>query len=147
MTGYETILRHIDQLRLYLQRIYELRQHTREKVLTDWHIQFQVDRALQLAVEVVISVAEQLIAILDLPIPDSSKEAVRALAGVDVLTPELSEEMARAVGFRNIIVHGYMGIDYNIVYDVVQDNVMYLEHFVAQVAAFVEKQLPSDEQE
>lgn len=60
-----------------------------------------------------------------------------------MLTPELSEEMARAVGFRNIIVHGYMDIDY----DVVQDNVMYLEQFVAQVAAFVEKQLPSDEQE
>ena len=147
MTGYETVLRHIDQLRLYLQRIYELQQHTREKVLTDWHIQFQVDRALQLAVEVVISVAEQLIAILDLPVPDSSKEAVRALAGAGVLTPELSEEMARAVGFRNIIVHGYMDIDYSIVYDVVQDDAMYLEQFVAQVAAFIEKQLPSDEQE
>ena len=64
-----------------------------------------------------------------------------------MLTPELSEEMARAVGFRNIIVHGCMDIDYSIVYDVVQDDVMYLEQFVAQVAAFIEKQLPSDEQE
>ncbi len=64
-----------------------------------------------------------------------------------MLTPELSEEMARAVGLRNIIVHGYMDIDYSIVYDVVQDDAMYLEQFVAQVAAFMETQLPSDEQE
>jgi uncharacterized protein YutE (UPF0331/DUF86 family) len=40
-----------------------------------------------------------------------------------------------------------MDIDYSIIYDVVQDDVMYLEQFVAQVAAFIEKQLPSDEQE
>ena len=144
MVGYETVLRHIGRLRLYVQRRYELQRRTREEVLTDWQVQFQVDRGLQLAVEVVISVAEQLIAILDRPIPDTSSEAIRGLVEAGVLTPQLGERMARAVGFRNIIVHGYMDIDYRIVYDVVQDDVVYFEQFMAQVAAFVEKQSPSD---
>lgn len=145
MAGYETVLRHIDRLRLYVQRLYELQHRTREEVLTDWRVQFQVDRGLQLAVEVVISVAEQLVAILDRPVPDSSSEAIRELVRASVLTPELGKEMVRAVGFRNIIVHGYMDIEYHIVYDVIQDDVVYFEQFIAQVAAFVEKQMASDE--
>ena len=134
-----------DLARLYVQRLYELQRRTREEVLTDWQVQFQVDRGLQLAIEIVISVAEQLVAILDRPVPDSSSEAIRELVRAGVLMPELGEEMVRAVGFRNIIVHGYMDIDYHIVYDVIQDDVVYFEQFIAQVAAFVEKQTSPDE--
>lgn len=147
MVGYGTILQHIDRLRLYIRRIHELQQHSKQEILTDWRVQFQVERALQLAIEVVISVTEQLIAILNLPIPDSNKKAVQALMDAGILPGELGEELKQAVGFRNIIVHGYMDIDYHLVYDAVQEDMVHLEQFVAQVAAFVKEQLPSDEQE
>jgi uncharacterized protein YutE (UPF0331/DUF86 family) len=147
MPELNTVSRHLRQLGIYIGRLHELQKRTRQDVLTDWQVQAMVDRYLQLGVEVVISVAQQLIALLDLPIPDSNKEAVRALVDAGVLSAELGIELSRAVGFRNIIVHGYMDIDYNIVYDVLQSDVTHLEQFVTQVAAFVEAQTLSDGQE
>lgn len=147
MPDWNIVSRHLRQLQLYLGRLQELQKRPRQDVLSDWQTQAMVDRYLQLAVEVVISVAQQLIALLDLPIPDSNKEAVRALVKAGVLTSELGEELVQAVGFRNIIVHGYMDIDYRVVYNVLHSDMTHLEQFVTQVAAFVEKQLPSDEQE
>jgi uncharacterized protein YutE (UPF0331/DUF86 family) len=147
MAGYETVLRHIDYLRHHLRRIGELQSHSREQVQSDWHVQFQVDRALQLAVEAVVGIAGQLISVLGLPIPDSNKDALQALVEAGILSRELGWELKRAVGFRNVIVHGYLEIDYGIVYDVLQSDVAHLEQFITQVGAFVEKQLSSAEEE
>src|SRR5262245_36032035 len=105
MTGAATITRHLEQLRTYLDRLAELRQHSREALRSDWHIQSMVERNLQLAIEVVISVCEQVIASLALPTPESGREALASLADAGVLTQELAGTLQQAVGFRNIIVH------------------------------------------
>jgi uncharacterized protein YutE (UPF0331/DUF86 family) len=147
MPDLDTVSRHLRQLETYVGRLRELQKHPRHDVLTDWQTQAMVDRYLQLGIEVVISVSQQLIAILDLPIPDSNRGAVQALVNAEVLSEELGNELSRAVGFRNVIVHGYMDIDYHIVYEVLQSDVRHLERFVTQVATFVEGRLPSKGQE
>jgi uncharacterized protein YutE (UPF0331/DUF86 family) len=43
--------------------------------------------------------------------PSSNAEALRLLGRHDVLPTGLSEVMASAVGFRNVLVHGYVDVD------------------------------------
>jgi uncharacterized protein YutE (UPF0331/DUF86 family) len=144
MPDWSTVIRHLEELRRCISYLQELRSHTRDEVLHDWRVQSMVERNLQLAIEVVISVAEQLIVLLDLPMPDSGREAVFRLVAADVLSRELGDKMADAVSFRNILVHRYMGIDRDLVYEALQHNVDDLGAFLTVVTRFVEEQLQTE---
>jgi len=140
MTGASTIARNLEQLRAYLDRLAELQQHSRETLKSDWHVQSMVERNLQLAIEVVISVCEQVIASLALPTPDSGRAALQTLADAGVILPALASELQQAVGFRNIIVHQYTSIDYDLIYDAPQNDLGSIEAFLSAISAFVRAQ-------
>jgi uncharacterized protein YutE (UPF0331/DUF86 family) len=140
VTGAATIVRYLEQLRTYLDRLAELRQHSREALRNDWHVQSMVERNLQLAIEVVIGVCEQVIAGLSLPTPESGREALATLANAGVIGHELAGALQQAVGFRNIIVHQYMSIDYDLVYDALHNDLGAVEAFLAAVSAFIQTQ-------
>jgi uncharacterized protein YutE (UPF0331/DUF86 family) len=138
VTGATTITRHLEQLRVYLDRLAELQQSSRESLRSDWHVQAMVERNLQLAVEAVISISEQVIASLSLRTPESSREALAVLADEQIIPRDLAVELQLAVGFRNIIVHQYMGIDYDLVYDVLQNDLGHLEAFLAAISIYLQ---------
>lgn len=140
MTGKSTIVRHLEQLRVYLSRLAELQQYSRESLKSDWHVQSMVERNLQLAIEVVISIAEQVIASLSLPTPQSSREALSTLADAAVLPRDLAIALGQAVGFRNIIVHQYMDIDYDLVYQALHNNLDDFDAFLVAIGAFLQQQ-------
>ncbi len=140
MTGALTIARHLVQLQVYVAQLRELQQHSRADLDRDWRIRATVDRTLQLAIEVVISVCDQLIASLSLPLPDSGRDAVLTVARTGVISEDLGARLARATGFRNILVHQYMSIDYDRVYEVLQHELSAFEQFLSQVGAFLDAQ-------
>src|SRR5689334_6931044 len=98
MTGASTITRHLEQLHTYLDRLKELQQYSRERLKSDWQVQSMVERNLQLAIEVVISIAEQLIASLSLPTPDTGRATLKVLADAGILSSTLASELQQAVG-------------------------------------------------
>ncbi|MCL6540185.1 MAG: DUF86 domain-containing protein [Roseiflexus sp.] len=140
MTGALTIARHLAQLQVYVAQLRELQQHSRADLDQDWRIRATVDRTLQLAIEVVISVCDQLIAGLSLPLPDSGHDAVLNVARAGVISDDPGARLARMVGFRNILVHQSMSIDYDRVYEVLQHERSAFEQFLSQVGAFLDAQ-------
>jgi uncharacterized protein YutE (UPF0331/DUF86 family) len=62
--------------------------------------------------------------------------AVRNLGQLDGddFPPEMVEELARLPGFRNILLHEYVGLDYDLVLRAL-DHLEPIEHFVQRVAA------------
>ncbi len=76
--------------------------------------QAAVERVLQVAVEIVIDIAERIIALKGAGPAATSVEAIERLVALGVLpTPEPFAEM---VLFRNRIVHGYTDINPEMVY-------------------------------
>jgi len=140
MTGALTIARHLAQLQVYVAQLRELQQHSRADLDQDLRIRATVDRTLQLAIEVVISVCDQLIASLSLPLPDSGHDAVLTVARAGVISDDPGARLARMVGFRNILVHQSMSIDYDRVYEVLQHERSAFEQFLSQVGAFLDAQ-------
>ena len=49
------------------------------------------------------------------------------------LSPQLSEKMAKAVGLRNLIVHGYSKIDLKRLYEIVSKDVQDINEFIASI--------------
>ena len=50
-----------------------------------------------------------------------------------IITPELVEKMAKMAGFRNFIAHDYERINYNIVYDVLQNKLSDIDGFIKEI--------------
>lgn len=63
------------------------------------------------ALQIVIDLAMSACAKLSLGTPATYADAFRRLSRAGVIDSDLGERLARAAGFRNIIVHAYEGLD------------------------------------
>ena len=63
------------------------------------------------AIEACIDVAQHLCASEGWGPPSTNADALRVLARHRAISPELGDSLARAVGFRNVLVHGYAEVD------------------------------------
>lgn len=63
------------------------------------------------AIEGCVRVAQHLLASEGLGVPDTNADAFRQLAEHEVLDAAVAAAMARAVGFRNVLVHEYADVD------------------------------------
>lgn len=88
------------------------------------------------AIEGCLDVAQHLCSSEGWGPPSSNADALRSLGHHGVLSPELAATMARAVGFRNVLVHGYTDVDDRLVVAFL-DHVGDLEAFVVRVSAWV----------
>ena len=99
----------------------EYRGHEQE-----FEINFTRQDALMLnllrASETAIDAAMHLVRVHKLGLPQESKDAFRMLAQAGIVLPELSVQLQKMVGFRNIAIHNYAQPDLNIVRSIVEQR-------------------------
>ena len=88
------------------------------------------------AIEAVLDVAHHLLASELWGPADTCADAVRLLARHGVLDGDLAVRLAEAVGFRNVLVHGYAEVDDDLVVANL-DRLDDLQPFIDQVTAWV----------
>ena len=69
--------------------------------------------------------------------PATMGETFVSLAEAQVIPKELAEQLRRAVGFRNISVHEYEKIDWEIVFSICTRNLTSFRDFTAAVLEFL----------
>jgi uncharacterized protein YutE (UPF0331/DUF86 family) len=90
-----------------------------------------VEHTLQLAIQAALDVASHIVSDARLGEPETNRELFSLLRRGGILDESLSVKLQEMAGFRNILVHGYQGVDLDIVCDV-------LEHRLDDLVAFVE---------
>lgn len=92
----------------------------------EFEINFTRQDALMLnllrASETSIDAAMHLVRVRKLGLPQESRDAFRMLAQAGILLPELSVQLQKMVGFRNIAIHNYAQLDLNIVRSIVEQR-------------------------
>lgn len=98
------VLRHLDRVSAHLPadpaELRPLSSATDTVVLHLWQ-----------AVQVVIDLAISICVRMGLGSPPTYADAFRRLADAGVIADDLADRLARAAGFRNLIVHGYGRLD------------------------------------
>lgn len=106
------------------KQLVELRNHTKDidfdTFKGSWAMRSMSERALQVMVEIVIDVAERIIALENAGPIASSAEAIERLVKLNVL--KSAQPYNDMVKFRNLIVHQYEEIDPAIIYDIVKNK-------------------------
>lgn len=110
------------------KQLLQLKNHTKnidfDSFKDDWAMRSMTERALQVMAEIVIDVAERIIAIENAGPIASSAEAIDTLVKLNIL--KSTQPYSDIVKFRNLIVHQYEEIDPAIIYDILKNK---LENF------------------
>ena len=101
-----------------------------------------VERALQLAVESMIDVAERILAARHLPPADTAAQNFKRLQEVGVLKD--AGQYAEMVRFRNFIVHRYEQIDPQIVYGLAKNKLSCFRDFVDEIRRACAGEMPDE---
>lgn len=117
----EIILLKIESVEKCLKRIKE-KLVTPEYSIENNDIQDIIVLNLQRACQQSIDLAMFLDAELGTGVPKSSSEAFEKLMEKGVISKDSYENMKKMVGFRNVAVHQYQSIDYNIVEYVIKNR-------------------------
>ena len=100
------------------------------------------ERYLQLAIDACVDVAEMVIIDQRLKSPEDAGDAIRVLGSEKVIDEDFAKNFAGAVGFRNILVHEYVDINYEEEAKMINERLEDFERFAGEVAKFYELKIP-----
>ena len=118
----EVIRRRLEKLDEYLDVLRSLQEYDRKAFLADPERYGSAERFLQLAIESTLDIGGHVIAQLHLGSVESYRDIPVLLSQHGCLDEELRERWIRMIGFRNVLVHDYVDLDRDIVYDALQND-------------------------
>jgi uncharacterized protein YutE (UPF0331/DUF86 family) len=99
-----------------LKKLEPFKAKKKGEIIRDPYMQDIIERNLEVAAQATIDIANRIISIEGLEKPRDYYEAIIRLGEADVLPMNFAEKLAPIAGFRNILVHDYMDINWDEVY-------------------------------
>ncbi len=128
----QTLSEYTEDLRTY-------QQLSRDEVVADRNYQSMIRYALQTAIRCVIDIANHLLIGGDLEQPSDSRSAILGLGRYDILPQDFAQELAGMSGLRNVIVHRYMTVDDELIYQFLQRCVTDFEAFSQHIVDYLQE--------
>ncbi len=130
MTSHNVIENKISSIQKYLKILEGYEKYSQEEIENDINTKGAVERYLYLVCQATIDLAEAIVSFKNLRKPSTLTESFYILNEADIASIKLAEKMADMVGFRNTISHDYEKLNYEIVYDVLQNRLKDIKEFV-----------------
>ena len=122
------------KLRVIEQKLEEIRSwkiDSYENFQQSTLLQNGSERALQVAIEVMIDISERILAHEHVAPQDSAADNIRHLQNRKIIRP--MPEYLDMVKFRNFIVHRYEKIDIEIIYSIIKNKLPLFESFIQDI--------------
>jgi len=126
----------LESLRRCLQRIEQKRPATSSALVNDADLQDVIVLNLTRAVQLSVDIASHIISQSNEPSPSTMGEAFLVLERLGVVNAATSENLRKAVGFRNIAVHNYEAINWEIVFHICENKLKDFEQLARAVVKY-----------
>lgn len=110
------IERRLDELSERLARLEPLREKARAEFDGDAYLRDIVERNLEVAAQCCIDISNRIISLEKAQKPDDYYGAILLMGELGVLPPDFARQLAPIAGFRNILVHQYLSVNWDEVY-------------------------------
>jgi uncharacterized protein YutE (UPF0331/DUF86 family) len=133
-TEFSGIERRLDELSERLARLQPLREKTRSAFDEDPYLRDIAERNLEVAAQCCIDICNRIISLEGATKPRDYYEAILRQGELGVLPADFARTLAPLAGFRNILVHQYLSIDWDEVHAHLQrlDELKRFARFVRQ---------------
>lgn len=120
-----------------LRRIAAKKPASVKQLAADEDLQDILSRNLELAIQACVDIAAHVCGAYGL-VPATSGETFELLGQHKLLDRSLAKRLRRAVGFRNVLLHEYVEVDWKIVMRVITSDTKDLAAFGKAVLAIIE---------
>lgn len=101
--------------------------------MRDYDAQDVVILNLTRAVQLSVDIATHILTTTNQPVPSTMEETFVSLERINIITPEIADNMKKSVGYRNVAVHNYDDIDLSITYDIASHHLNNFKDFIRHV--------------
>lgn len=130
------IRRHLAALRESLQVLAAHSGVSAEDLDADTESRWIVERGLQLCAQNALDIATHIAASRGRDVPEYAS-AIDELGRLGVLDRRFAAEFRNVAGFRNVLVHGYLDVDLDVLCTLLNERLGEFESFAAQVEAYL----------
>ena len=120
----------LESLRKCLDRIESKKPKTLDVLLQDIDVQDIISLNLERSVQLCVDIANHILSSLDDSPAMSMAESFERLSEKGIISNELAQNLKKAVGFRNLSVHAYDKIDWQLVWNILEGDLNDLVQFV-----------------
>ncbi len=106
----------MEKLSVCLNKLEPFQSKEKEELLQDPYLQDIIERNLEVSAQSVIDIANRIISIENLEKPLDYYDAIMRLGEAGILPLKFAKKLAPIAGFRNILVHDYLDINWDEVY-------------------------------
>lgn len=128
----------VDRFRRAVKRLEYFKSYSRDEFTLNEDLVDSCERNLQVAIEALIDVGEALIANLSWRSPKSYREVGVILKEKGVLTDDDFKQFVELVKVRNILVHNYVYISPERVYDIVREYTTVIAALMGKIINFMD---------
>ena len=115
------IVKRLDELNERLARLEPLREQKRAEFDADPYLRDIVERNLEISAQCCIDICHRIIVLENTRKPTDYFEAILMMGEIGILSADFARRLAPLAGFRNILIHEYLGIDWDHVYKNLQN--------------------------
>ncbi len=139
MVDKEKLAKLLRDLDVYLQQAEELQKIEKNEYLNNWKVHDLVDRKLHMMIETFLSIGDMIISEFKLRKPDTYGDIPRILHENKIIDLELSDKLIDLAKFRNVLVHEYLYLDRERVYEHLQKDPGIIKEFMHQIKEFIKR--------
>ena len=122
----------LESLRRCLVRIQDKFPADAAELQSNFDLQDIIALNLSRAVQLTVDIGSHIISTMNMPAPETMGQTFEILAQQQVLSANVAGQLKKSVGFRNIAVHNYEAINWQIVHSIVDEH---LEDFTSYAKA------------
>jgi uncharacterized protein YutE (UPF0331/DUF86 family) len=136
----QIILNKLTSLKRCIERVEAKIPKSSKTLQSDYDLQDIVSLNLQRAVQVCVDIAAHINADLDTRPPVSMTDSFDNLNKENIISDEVCIRMKKSIGYRNIAVHEYSTINWDIVFSVATLNLNDFRKFAKEIFAWMNKE-------
>lgn len=138
MIDIDLMRRKLSRLNMYLEKLKPLSEKSLTEYKEDFYLKSSAERLIQLIVEAATDINNHVVVeTKNRPPEDYSVSFIKA-SEAGLISRDLAERLKGSAGMRNILVHEYMEIDDDVVYNAIPLALQYYKQYIKQVEKFIE---------
>ena len=120
-----------------MQLLKEASNISRDEFLQDNVLQNAIEHEFQVTIQAALDIGSLILADRSASIPEEYRDIFPKLAEMGVISQELAIKLVGMAKFCNVLVHMYIDVDLEKVYQYLQNNLGDLETFTRQVGIYM----------
>ena len=139
MVKEQLVLEMLSALREYVNKLKPLQNISLDEIASDYVSYWAVLHGLQLAIQCTIDIGSHLLSGSGTERPADYKNVNLGLGRQGIIPSDFAQRFQGIAGFRNILVHQYLQVDVEIVYEQLKQGLEDFEQFMVFVHKYLQK--------